>query len=142
MATPLRIEIPGEPVAQGRPRAFRLPNGQIRAYDPAKSRTWKADARSVMRALYGGGVLIAGPVAVAIRAVFTCPKSDFRKTQPRPRRAHAKRPDAENVAKAVLDAATGVLWVDDAQVCRLEVEKVIGAQGEAPRVEILIEALS
>ncbi len=138
----LRIEIPGEPVAQGRPRAFRLPNGQVRAYDPAKSRSWKADARSAMRAAYGGGTLIAGPVAVKIRAVFTCPKSDYRKRDPRPQRWHAKRPDAENVAKAVLDAGTGVLWVDDAQVYRLTVEKVIGAQCEPPRVEIVVEALA
>jgi Holliday junction resolvase RusA-like endonuclease len=35
-----------------------------------------------------------------------------------------KRIDADNVAKAVLDALTGVVWRDDSQVLRLRVEKV------------------
>lgn len=35
------ITIPGEPCAQGRPR-FSVINGHARAYDPAKSRNYKA----------------------------------------------------------------------------------------------------
>jgi Holliday junction resolvase RusA-like endonuclease len=139
----VRAVIPGEPVAQGRPRAFRTSRGQVRAYDPAKSRSWKAEARTQLAAAVGvGWTLLAGPISCHIVAVFSCPRSQWRKREPWPQRHHAKRPDVENVAKAVLDSASGVIWLDDAQVTRLEVEKVIGAQGEAPRVEILIEALA
>jgi Holliday junction resolvase RusA-like endonuclease len=137
----LIFEIPGEPVAQGRPRAFRMPGGQIRAYDPAKSRSWKAEARAVMALRlreWSRAELLTGPLDVTIRAIFTCPASQYRKREPLGRRPHAKRPDAENVAKSVLDAATGVVWVDDSQVARLSVEKIIGAQGEAPRVEVCV----
>lgn len=141
----LTCTVPGEPVAQGRPRAFRLPNGHIRAYDPPKSRGWKATAQAhlqdAMEALEAGTAPFQGPLAVTVRALFTCPRSDWRAREPRSRRWHAKRPDGENVAKAVLDAATGIVWLDDAQVARLVVEKRIGAQGEAPRVEIAVEAL-
>ena len=35
-----------------------------------------------------------------------------------------KRLDVDNVAKACLDALTGVLWRDDSQVMRLEVQKL------------------
>jgi len=134
--------IPGEPVAQGRPRAFRTKAGLIRTYDPAKSRNWKATAHEHFRAALNlaGKQPFAGPVACMIRAVFTCPRSDWRKSKPVLRRPHAKRPDAENVAKAVLDAAQGVLFLDDSQVARLTVEKFIGAQGEAPRVEVAVAA--
>ena len=141
----ISIVIPGEPVAQGRPRSFRLPGGGVRAYDPAKSRNWKAEAHVHMaRAVEAeAGMLVLyplGPCEALVTAVFTCPKSDFRK-EPRVRRRHAKRPDAENVAKAVLDAGTGVLWADDSQVARLVIEKWIGAQGERPFVEIKVREL-
>jgi Holliday junction resolvase RusA-like endonuclease len=32
-----------------------------------------------------------------------------------------------------------VLWIDDRQVVRLIVEKVRGAQGEPPRVEVTVK---
>lgn len=133
----MTITIPGEPVAQGRGRAVRFGAG-IRVVDPQKSRSWKGIARVFMQQAVSRerAALLTGPVRVRIVAVFSCPKTDFRKREPRERRLHAKRPDAENVAKAVLDAATGCVWQDDAQVCDLRVEKWIGAQGEAPCVVV------
>lgn len=128
--------IPGEPVAQGRPRAFKLPSGQLRAFDPAKSRTWKADARVFFLGAMKGKPPLQGAVSCLVVAVFTCPKSDFRKRDPQQERPHTKRPDAENVAKAVLDAATGIVWLDDSQVCDLTIEKRIAAQGCAPYVMV------
>ncbi len=38
--------------------------------------------------------------------------------------AHAKKPDVDNLAKAVMDALNGVVWQDDAQVTSLNVRKV------------------
>lgn len=140
------VTVPGEPVSQGRPRFSRFGGPgrpqleHPRAIEPEKSRSWKRDARAEMLAVRGGGALTfpEGPLDVHVVAVFSCPKGDWRKTEPTPRRAHAKKPDAENVAKAALDAATGVIWTDDAQVAQLLVEKIIGAQGEAPYVRITV----
>jgi len=133
----LRVVIPGEPVAQGRPRGCVI-NGHVRMYDPKKSRTWKAGAQDFFRQAMAGTPMFEGPVSVEVVAVFTCPKGDHRKRTPVPQRPHAKRPDAENVAKAVLDAATGIVWQDDAQVSDLRVRKFIGAQGEAPGVRVYV----
>lgn len=140
--TPIRITIPGAPVAQGRPR-FSTQGGFPRAYDPAKSRKWKKAAAVYMlaaRQAAGAGVL-TGAVRVEIVAVFACPTSDHRKRAPVARRRHTKRPDAENCAKAALDAASGVIFEDDAQVCELQVVKWVGAQGEEPRVEMTVTAI-
>ena len=44
-----------------------------------------------------------------------------------------RRPDVDNVAKAVLDALTGVVFHDDSQVERLLVTKVVG---DRPRISV------
>lgn len=66
------------------------------------------------------GVFFHGPVSVEIMTYRALPKS-------RPKRVTSEpdtlKPDADNVAKAVLDALNGVAWADDAQVVRLHVIK-------------------
>ncbi len=132
----ISLTILGEPCAQGRPRVGIIA-GHARVFDPPKSRSWKGAARVQMEAaLNGAAPILAGPVAVTLRLFHKCPTSDHRKTKPAPRRWRAKRPDLENVAKAVLDAATGVLWRDDAQIASLVIKQYTCAQDEAPRVEI------
>ena len=135
MSERITISVPGEPHAQGRPRATVV-GGFARVYDPQNSRQWKAVAQHHMRIALGDRPPLAGPVAVSIVARFSCPKSEWRTKAPRPARRHTKRPDADNIAKAALDSALGVLFCDDAQVCVLRIEKWIAAQGEAPGIEI------
>ena len=47
--------------------------------------------------------------------------------------------DVDNVAKAVLDALTGIVFHDDSQVERLEVTKV---EGERPRVSVMARPMA
>ncbi len=136
----IEIVIPGEPCAQGRPRFARRGKFMV-AYDPAKSRNWKATAQQHMRDAMAGAAPLQGPLSCEVAARFTCPSRDHRKCEPMPRRWHAKRPDVENVVKAVLDAATGVLWLDDNQVSHLVAVKVIAAQGEAPRLWMQVKPI-
>lgn len=138
VAASVTIRIPGEPCAQGRPRAFRVGAG-IRMFDPPKSRAWKGGAQIHMQHAMEGRSPLDGPLEVVVVGVWILPKTKERRV-PVPRQWRPQRPDAENVAKAVLDAGNGVLWRDDAQVVRLIVEKWIGAQGESPGV--LIEVRS
>ena len=68
-----------------------------------------------------GGVKMSGPVSVAIDVFGQMPKS-------RPKRitseANTYKPDADNIAKAVLDGLNGVAYDDDAQVVELHVRKL------------------
>lgn len=145
MSTILQATIPGEPVAQGRGRAFYRPGLGVRVFDPAKSRAWKGVAQvHYQEALRDAGLdapaFPAGPIEVQVLAVFGCPKSHHRKT-PVPRRPKDTRPDAENVLKAVQDAGNGLLWGDDSQIARATVEKVVAAQEEAPFVRVTVRML-
>lgn len=49
------------------------------------------------------------------------------------------KPDIDKLARAALDALTGLLWVDDSQVVRLTVSKDYCARGESPGAVIEIE---
>ena len=134
------VQIPGEPVAQQRPRW-----GRTHVYEPRKSREWKEYARVVMaEAVNRGGVrsVPQGPVQVTIRACHELRKSYHRERFPVGEKWRDKKPDIDNVAKIVLDAASEILFGDDKQVCRLVVEQLTGAQGTEPFVTIEVMELT
>lgn len=101
---------------------------------------WKRRAAEAYRAAMRGSAPLAGPVHVEIFSVFPLPKSAERVTpELRPDLAwHAVKPDMDNVEKAVLDAAQGLLWTDDARIARKYTTHVIGAQGEMPAVALRV----
>jgi len=152
MTEPIVIRLPGEPHAQGRGRAGVvfgkggkpvMVNGRpiVRVHDPVESRNWKAAAADHFLQAMSGRSPLTGGVAVEIEAVFTCPRSAWKKCSMTPRRWKLGKPDLENVAKAVLDAGSGICYIDDRQVVELRLRKLVGAQGEAPYVLVRIEEL-
>lgn len=139
IATPapcVRIVIPGTPIAQGRGIAVRR-GEHVRVVDPKRSRDWKAYAATYMQAAMCEAEIepMVGPVELRVTAWWALKKA------PRIAALRPKRPDADNVAKAVKDAASGVLWIDDAQVVRMLVEKWQAPQGEPARVEVVVQQL-
>jgi Holliday junction resolvase RusA-like endonuclease len=72
-----------------------------------------------------------GPKAVWLLCVVRRPKG----MKSGPREWFQKKPDADNYAKAFLDAAEGILFENDSQVVDLRSRKVYAATGEAPHVE-------
>lgn len=148
MGATLTATVPGKPVPQGRPRFSRKSGGRPiehpRAIDPLKSRQWKREVARIVREAAEGAdwhrIESRRAVRVRIVAVYQRPKS----LPGDERTFHTVRPDADNLAKPTKDAitASGRVWRDDCQVAIEEVVKVYGRPGEAPRVEILIEALA
>ena len=87
---------------------------------------------------------LAGPLRVVLEFELPRPKSHYR-TGARAGELresapvyHSTRPDADKLARAVLDALAGVAFRDDGQVSRLEVDKVFG---ERPGVLVRLEPL-
>lgn len=134
----MKFIIYGEPHPQGRPRATTR-GRHAHVYEAAKDVAWKADARKQIlvqmptdgdKPLFRSGV----PLWVSLYFIFSCPKGDHRKREPKPVRWHVKKRDLDNLAKIVLDASTGLVWADDAQISILDTQKVIGTQDDEPRV--------
>ena len=142
----LCISVPAIPVAMPRQRhrVVRTKAGRVFAqnYTPSDApvHTFKATCRQAAAALYDGAPL-AGPLMVEILLLFPRPGRLRWKSRPMPRDWHQARPDAENCAKAVLDALTGLLWVDDKQVTDLRVQKCYAAGDEQPHVKIVVREL-
>ena len=116
------IFVPGNPVAQPRNRVSAR-GDIVRVYVPKKHPV-NAFKQAVHEAAVAAGVpVFTGPVDVEIAAVFEMPKSWSKaKREAMACSLHTQKPDADNIAKAVLDALSA-FWTDDAQVSVLRVRK-------------------
>jgi Holliday junction resolvase RusA-like endonuclease len=138
-----KIEIPGPPMAQGRPR-FSTRSGRPIAYEKKESKSSKAHIQqTALSQLPDSFVRFEGAIAIRIIAKFACPKSKHRKRIPVPASWKSNGPDVDNIAKHYMDAllASGLLADDDRQVASLQVLKIQAAQGEPPCTIIEIIAM-
>lgn len=101
---------------QGRPRFTK---GGI-AYEDHKDRAFKNDLRASYLEQVGDKGFGDKPVSVNISIRRPLPKSRPKKVYTEP---DIYKPDADNIAKAVLDALNGLAFDDDRQVVSLSVIK-------------------
>ena len=141
MSDPIALYIPGVPVAQPRPRATAVGRHARVYHARGPVDAFKAGVRLAASQAFSGAPL-EGPLRVDSVFVFPRPKHMIWKTKPMPRVWHAKKPDRDNVDKAVLDALTGLLWRDDAQVCAGGQEKWIASGDEQPHVVVTVTKLT
>lgn len=119
-----------EPEGKARPR-FSQKSGAV--YTPKKTMKYERRIRMAFEAA-GGETIPAGCyVAITVDAYFRIPKSytkgkrlacQYNINRP------AKKPDIDNVLKAVMDALNGAAYVDDKQVVSVTCRKYYAADGE------------
>jgi len=144
-----RITVPMQPHGQQRHRSRAFiqnvrgtPKAQATQYDPKPNTIAKRKIQTAVNAALrarGPAWDCTGPMRVTITAFWKC-LSPLKRSV-RPAKWRAKKPDADNVAKAVLDACNGILWLDDNQVVDLRVLKIEDKQGRPSRVEITAERI-
>jgi Holliday junction resolvase RusA-like endonuclease len=133
----ITFEIPGDPRGKGRPK-FARRGAFTTTYTDDKTAAYEnlvaLAARDVMQRQ--GQALMEGPVSVLVYCGFRVPASTA-KSRVGQMLQHLilplKKPDADNVAKAVLDGLNGVAYLDDTQVTDLT---VIRRFDERPRVVV------
>ena len=122
----ITFSVPGEPVPQPRPRVSTR-GGFARAYVPSSHPVHPYRQALAISAKSAGLKATGEPLCVEIMAVFERPKSHLNKSGVKPTAPRLPRPDADNLAKSVLDALQNVIG-DDTCVARLVVEKSYGKQ--------------
>lgn len=136
---PVKFEVLGVPVGKGRPK-FSTVNGHAAVYTPAKTANYETLVRLSYQQKYAGCMFDKDiPLRAIIRAFFPIPKSTSKKKREQMEAGkirHTKKCDADNIAKACLDALNGIAFYDDSQVCELSISKFYG---DTPKVEIIID---
>lgn len=131
-AEPIRFVVRGVPVAQGSPRGF-VAGGRAVVVSGASGRgshgqslhAWRTAIASEARSAMEGLPSFGGPVHVYARFVMGRPKSHLRTDGVSLVRGAPRYPrlDIDKLARALLDALTGVCVDDDSQVTLLMAEK-------------------
>jgi len=142
----LAFTVTGEPKGQPRPRAFARKMGAIhvaRFYDSDAADEWKRAVQIVVldASIVHKWPLTLGPVAISMCFSLPRPKSHFgaKGLKASAPVHHSGKPDADNLAKLVMDQITksGKVWRDDSQVVSLRVEK-LWASGNESGCSVLI----
>lgn len=142
MRDAIAFKVFGEAQPQGSSRAF-VPKGHSRPIitsDNPELKSWRqlvaecANATLTMLPAADRALLLDG---VRVSIAFYLPRP---KTLPKKYTAHTKKPDVDKLVRACFDALSHVLFRDDAQVCELVTAKYYAREGEAPHVDIRVEA--
>jgi Holliday junction resolvase RusA-like endonuclease len=121
----IAFTIPGDPVGKGRPRATTI-GGHARMYTPAKTSAYEELVAVYASAAMKKSPLLDHPVRLHLSIYCKVPGTWSKKRRgdalagiERP----AKKPDIDNIIKAVADGMNGVVWVDDSQIVELACSK-------------------
>lgn len=132
----VKFTIPGEPKGKARPRVLK--SGWT--YTPQETEGYENLIKVFYRSECGQTFFEHKiPVNVMIIAFYGIPESESKKKQQKMRSGEIrpiKKPDADNLAKVVLDSLNKVAYHDDTQVVDLSVKRFYA---DNPRVVVIIE---
>ena len=132
----IEFTIPGQPKPQGRPRFFR--RGKfVGTYDPKDSASYKDKVAHYARLTGMKPSTVA--VKVGMKFIFQRPQALMRKSSPEGLLPCPKRPDMDNLMKAVMDGLIAIAWIDDSQIVNAVVQKLYCEKNGVARTEIWIE---
>lgn len=133
--------VPGPPVPKARPRVCRDRAGRPRTYTPKTTTLYENLVKlSLLDAVGADLAPHDAAVELHVTLTFQMPRSYPQWKQKRASRiAHIRKPDADNVLKAIIDGLTGVAFTDDARIVKCSVAK---CYGEPPGAEISLSFLA
>jgi Holliday junction resolvase RusA-like endonuclease len=138
----IRLSLDIQPVPKGRPRACTV-GGKPRIYTPPQTAEYEGRVEAAAKAAMNGSEPLQGPLAVTLHFRLPIPTFARKRNVREAAESGASRPvnprsgDVDNLAKAVLDACNGVLWVDDCQIVLLVAGK---RWGITPGFDMTVEA--
>ena len=138
--TSVAFTVPGEPQGKGRARVGTI-GGHARMFTPPKTLAYEGLIAHAAQLAMRGAAPLDGDCRLEVDIICTVPASWSGKKRAlalagdiRP----AKKPDSDNVIKAVCDGMNGVVWRDDVQAVEGSWRKVYG---ETPGVRVRVASL-
>ena len=134
--TAVTFTVPGKPAPQGSKSFKGFRNGRGVMVESSKEvGPWRERVALAAHNAMGGRNLFDGAVHAHLEFTMPRPKSAPKRSTP----PAAKRPDIDKLARACLDAISGVIICDDSQIIELRASKRIAKIGETPGVAITVE---
>ena len=122
---PIVFTVPGEPVGKGRPRVSTI-GGHARMFTPKKTADYETLIADVAvlameaRELIGGPVMVEMQIHVGVAASWSKKKTAAALAG---ELFPTKKPDIDNVLKAICDGINGIVFKDDVQVVDVHTSK-------------------
>lgn len=133
----LSFTVPGQPQGKARPRFVRR-GAYVGTYTPEQTAAYERTVQMAFIEAHGR-MMLHGTITAIIRAYFSLPKSLSKAKRLALQGSRmAKKPDADNMTKAILDALNGLAFADDGSIASLRVDKFYTDTDTAPRVEITL----
>ena len=135
----ISFEIPGKPFAKQRPRFARAGN-YVRTYTPEATVSYEQSV-SWHYVQQCGNTRLTGPLEAVITAVFSIPKSVSKKRRAELEKGdtpYDKRPDGDNLIKALLDSLNHIAYDDDGAVTDINIKKRYGIE---PKTTVTIREI-
>ena len=129
----LRFTVPGDPVGKGRPR-IDTRGKRPRTFTPDRTVAYEHAVALASMAAHRGPPL-GEPCVLLMLAVHQRPGRRF---PDEGRQPFARKPDIDNVVKAIADGMQPQVIRDDTLIVEAHVRQVYAAVGESPRVEVAV----
>lgn len=144
--------VPGQPVGKARHRSAPLMRGGkpvigkggrpvVIQHSDEKTANFEGLVAHGAQVAMRGRALVTGPVAVELDIRLQIPASWSKKRKGLAvagRVGATKKPDIDNVEKAIFDGMNGVVWADDVQVVQVTKRK---RYAETPGVVVIVRKL-
>ena len=119
--------VPGEPRGKGRPR-FSRQSG--RAYTPRETEVYENLVGLTFRQAYPDQKPVVGNLELWINAYYGIPQSwSMKKQKASVGKYCRKKPDGDNIIKAICDGLNGVAYLDDTQIVEIHIVRCYSIYG-------------
>jgi Holliday junction resolvase RusA-like endonuclease len=136
----LEINIPIEPKGKARVR-FARRGKFVATYNTQKAVDYEGAIAMYGRAAMQGSLPIVGGVTMAVIASMPIPSSWSKKKRVAAMTGemlHIKKPDADNIAKAIADGLNTIVFNDDCQIVTMIATKIYAAN---PGINVVIKEI-
>jgi len=135
--TGVSFHVPGDPQGKGRAKIVKI-GGFSRMATPQKTAAYEGLIAHAAQQAMAGAAPLDCACAVQLSITLAVPASWSKKKTAAALAGQVlptKKPDADNVVKAIFDGVNGVVWRDDVQAVDLFVRKRYGAM---PGVQVRV----